>query len=151
MLDIDFFKKYNDRYGHQRGDDCLRRVAAALGRTVRRAGDLAARYGGEEFAVLLPLTADREAVRVAEAIRSAVAAMGIAHDRSDLAPYVTVSVGVATARPGPSGRQTGEPSALVAGADRALYRAKALGRNRVVAAPDAEHEAIDDRADRTGT
>jgi diguanylate cyclase (GGDEF)-like protein len=131
MLDIDFFKRYNDRYGHQRGDDCLRRVASTLAGTVRRVGDLASRYGGEEFAVLLPLTAGREALRVAETIRGAVAALGMEHHDSQIAPHVTVSVGVATARPRPADHTPEDPAGLVAAADGALYEAKRLGRDRV--------------------
>lgn len=129
LLDVDEFKKFNDTRGHQAGDECLRAVASALGSAVRRGTDLAARYGGEEFVVVLPDTPAGGALLIAEAVRSAVEALGLPHGASRVAPYVTVSVGVATAVP------AGESSwaDLVRDADRALYRAKDLGRNRVEA------------------
>jgi diguanylate cyclase (GGDEF)-like protein len=126
MADVDHFKRYNDRYGHLAGDECLKRVAAALQSAVNRPADLVARYGGEEFAVLLPET-DTTAALIAERCRELVAALAIRHEDSPVAPIVTLSCGVASVRP-----QAGEdPSLLVAAADRALYRAKHEGRNRV--------------------
>ncbi len=130
MLDVDDFKAYNDRYGHPAGDLCLKRVADALAVLARRAPDLAARYGGEEFVLLLPETPREGALRVAEEARASIVALGIEHDRSRAAPLVTVSVGLACLVP----RVKGDCSALVDAADQALYRAKALGRNRVEAA-----------------
>ncbi|HOX33114.1 MAG TPA: GGDEF domain-containing protein [Spirochaetales bacterium] len=126
MIDIDRFKRYNDRYGHLAGDECLRRVARTLAERARRPGELAARYGGEEFLALLPgLAADR-ALRWAEALRREIEALGIEHEDSE-AGVVTVSCGVASLVP-PRGLA---PEAALELADRALYRAKAAGRNRV--------------------
>jgi two-component system chemotaxis family response regulator WspR len=130
LTDVDFFKKYNDTYGHQAGDDCLRRVAATLARCARRPADLAARYGGEEFCVVLPDTPEEGACKVAEDIRSAVCALGIEHRRSDAAEVVTLSLGVITLEPG----QEITPAKLIEGADAALYAAKRAGRNCWVAA-----------------
>jgi diguanylate cyclase (GGDEF)-like protein/PAS domain S-box-containing protein len=130
MADVDHFKLFNDTYGHQAGDACLRQVAEALQSRVRRPADLAARYGGEEFVVLLPSTPVDGAVVVGEAVRAAVAALGIPHARSTAGPVVTLSLGCATQAPG-----TDEPpAALLERADRALYEAKHAGRNRVEAA-----------------
>ncbi|MEW6758298.1 MAG: diguanylate cyclase [Acidobacteriota bacterium] len=126
LLDVDHFKRFNDRYGHQAGDVCLRQVGALLRERMNRPGDLAARYGGEEFVVLLPATGGPGAERVAEEIRAAVEALGIPHEDSDAATVVTVSLGLATAVPA-EGRG---PDDLLSDADRALYRAKSLGRNR---------------------
>jgi diguanylate cyclase (GGDEF)-like protein len=127
LSDVDWFKKYNDRYGHVAGDDCLRKVAAAIAAGARRPGDLAARYGGEEFAVILPGTDLDGAVKVAEAIRAAVADLKLEHADS---PYgqVSLSLGVAAGRPG-----AGPNGAWVEAADRLLYEAKEGGRNRVAA------------------
>jgi two-component system chemotaxis family response regulator WspR len=126
MTDVDFFKKYNDSYGHQLGDDCLRQVAAALAVAARRPGDLCARYGGEEFALVLPNTSVEGACLVAEAARSQVEALQIPHAASGVAAHVTLSLGVATMLPG----EPLEPTALVQRADSALYAAKHGGRNR---------------------
>jgi diguanylate cyclase (GGDEF)-like protein/PAS domain S-box-containing protein len=127
MSDVDHFKLFNDTYGHQAGDACLRQVAEALQSRVRRPADLAARYGGEEFVVLLPSTPREGALVVAEALRAAVVALGIPLARSTAGPVVTVSLGCATQAPG-----TDEPpAALLERADRALYEAKHAGRNRV--------------------
>jgi diguanylate cyclase (GGDEF)-like protein len=129
IADIDFFKQYNDRYGHHQGDVCLRRVAAALSRVPTRAGDLIARLGGEEFAVVLPGTDRDAALAMAERMRQAVSGLAIPHETSPVAPHVTISVGAAT------GDQLQEEAAgggLLAAADDALYKAKKAGRNRVV-------------------
>jgi len=126
MTDVDFFKKYNDTYGHQAGDDCLRRVAAALAVALHRPGDVAARYGGEEFAVVLPGTDRLGACKVAEAIRSAVEEQQIQHSASGVAPHVTLSVGVATMQ----SSEGLDPKSLIQRADSALYSSKHNGRNR---------------------
>lgn len=127
MLDVDFFKRYNDAYGHQGGDECLRQVAAAMNSVVKRASDTVARYGGEEFAILLPATELSGAVVVAERILAAVASLKLPHSGSAVADHVTVSIGVASARV----TNSGVPACLIAEADAALYMAKESGRNRV--------------------
>ncbi|HUF87300.1 MAG TPA: diguanylate cyclase [Thermohalobaculum sp.] len=128
MLDIDHFKRFNDGYGHLEGDDCLRRVGAALKPLARRPGDLAARYGGEEFAIVLGDTDLDAAAGIAESARGAIEALAIAH-RESPAGRVTASVGVATFRHAlRSGRS---PDELTTVADACLYRAKHDGRNRV--------------------
>lgn len=127
LVDIDFFKDYNDTYGHAAGDECLKKIARTLAANVARAGDHIARYGGEEFAVILPGTDRLGALVVAEAIRVAVATLAIENKASTIHRYVTVSVGTATLVP--TERQTQD--ALVAAADQALYDAKSSGRNVV--------------------
>ncbi|MBC9177182.1 diguanylate cyclase [Pseudoroseomonas ludipueritiae] len=127
MLDIDFFKQFNDTYGHIAGDRCIIMVAATLNRAVRRAADLAARYGGEEFACVLPNTSHEEAMAIAHNIRDRVLALSIPHEGSTAAPYVTVSVGVATATCAPGI----DPVSWIKAADDQLYQAKARGRNNV--------------------
>ena len=125
ILDIDYFKRYNDAYGHVAGDACLKQVAHAIALTAQRPGDVAARYGGEEFVVLMPECGAEGAQRVAEAICEAVRSLGIAHDGSSLG-IVTMSVGVATMLPDANA----QPQTLVDRADKLLYRAKGGGRNR---------------------
>ncbi|WP_019590681.1 diguanylate cyclase [Thioalkalivibrio sp. ALE20] len=134
LLDIDYFKPFNDTLGHVRGDDCLREVARVLDASVSRSADLAARYGGEEFACILPDTALAEAVTVAERVRVAITELAIPHPASEVADRVTASLGVASLQCQP------RRSALrvVARADEQLYRAKAEGRNRVCAADGPE-------------
>ncbi len=132
MLDVDHFKKYNDGYGHQLGDDCLKRVAAILRQAPERPGDFVARYGGEEFVILLPGTDAPGARRVAERIRDGLIAAGIPHAFSPTAPHVTTSIGIAVMRP----RVGADPARLVAAADEALYAAKDAGRDRAVLAGD---------------
>jgi len=132
LIDIDYFKRYNDRYGHPEGDECLRRVAEALATTLRRPGDVVARYGGEEFAVVLPRTTLEGALRVAEALRKAVEELRIEHAGSEAADHVTLSVGVGSTEPLIDGTTVSD---LVATADAALYEAKRSGRNRVASAP----------------
>ena len=127
LLDVDFFKRYNDRYGHQAGDECLRRVASAIKSSLRRPGDQVARYGGEEFVCMLPETDLAAATQVAQAIRQAVFAMQIEHADSVAAPVVTVSLGVCSK----SSARLGSEQALVKIADEQLYLAKSSGRNRV--------------------
>jgi diguanylate cyclase (GGDEF)-like protein len=127
MSDVDFFKLYNDNYGHQGGDDCLKSVARTLSETAKRGGDCVARYGGEEFAVILPATDRKGASDVAEKIRQAVESMAMEHKKSSVAPCVTLSLGVATIIPS----ELEIPEFLIKCADEALYTAKASGRNRV--------------------
>ena len=139
MIDVDHFKIYNDRLGHQAGDECLRQVAAALKETIRRPSDLAARYGGEEFVLVLPETDHAGAIFVAEAVRTRLRARAIPHPREPGA-LVTVSLGVATSFAG-----TIDGAELIKKADGALYRAKELGRDRVEGAPreaDGEPPAL---------
>jgi diguanylate cyclase (GGDEF)-like protein/PAS domain S-box-containing protein len=146
LLDIDAFKSFNDMYGHPAGDDCLRRVAAALADVPRRAADLVARYGGEEFAMVLPDLDAAGALQLAEAARACIEALAIAHAGSAAAPVVTVSAGAATRYPG----RGGSAAALLAAADRALYLAKRKGRNRVQAAPTPERPPRSSRLRRAG-
>lgn len=127
MLDVDYFKLFNDRHGHLAGDACLIRVAHALAAGMRRAGDLTARYGGEEFSIVLPNTGADEAQQVGEALRRAIEALGIVH-ASTQAQQVTISVGIAV-QPPPG---AADPDALLRLADAALYQAKDAGRNCVV-------------------
>jgi diguanylate cyclase (GGDEF)-like protein len=127
LADVDFFKRYNDRYGHQAGDDCLSSVAQALSKTVRRPYDLVARYGGEEFACILPKTDHSGAVEIAEKMQKHVRALGIEHSASDIDRVVTISLGVATMTP--SGDL--EFKVLIEAADKQLYNAKKTGRARV--------------------
>ena len=128
LCDVDQFKRYNDRYGHQRGDACLVEVARAMEGLVRRPADLAARYGGEEFALVLPETSQEGAIRIAERLLSAVRELAFDHEGNDGHGVVTVSAGVATVL---GGGWTVED--VVELADRALYDAKAAGRDRHVA------------------
>lgn len=127
MLDVDFFKTYNDHYGHRGGDDCLKTVSHELTLLVNRPGDIIARYGGEEFVVILPATDSAEASYLAEILRMGIESLKLAHKKSEIADHLTLSVGVATLIPG-AGLT---PKMLIEHADNALYRAKQLGRNRV--------------------
>jgi diguanylate cyclase (GGDEF)-like protein len=126
MLDIDHFKKFNDHYGHQQGDDCLRRVAEVLRTSARRQGDLVARYGGEEFCMILPDTGASGGLEIAERLRTAIESLNMPHA---LSPYgrITVSIGLASLA---AGDENSSPT-LLRLADEALYRAKSEGRNRV--------------------
>jgi diguanylate cyclase (GGDEF)-like protein len=131
MIDIDHFKEFNDRYGHPRGDECLRQVAEAIASVARRPGDLVARYGGEEFAVLLPHT-DRDGARaIGEGIRQAVAALRLS---AAAGPEERVAVSVGLTSRAVDGQGSGEE--LVEEADRALYEAKRSGRDRMVQGKD---------------
>lgn len=130
VCDIDFFKRFNDNYGHKEGDTCLHDVAQTILGAVSRPGDFVARYGGEEFAVILPDTGGEGALFIAEKIRTAVLERQIPHAYSDAGPYVTLSLGVAEATlPLVAGHP---PSALFHAADAGLYRAKTQGRNRAL-------------------
>lgn len=124
--DLDCFKLYNDTYGHQAGDDCLRQVAQVMQMAAKRAIDLSARYGGEEFAVILPHTDQLGAIQVADDIRVGVKGLEIAHASSKVTQVVTVSLGVATTIPS----SDSSPEMLIMAADQALYQAKAAGRDR---------------------
>jgi diguanylate cyclase (GGDEF)-like protein len=129
IADVDFFKLFNDAYGHQKGDDCLRSVAGIIDTKAFRPADLAARYGGEEFAVIMPTTDAAGAFQVAERIREAVFAQNMAHAESP-SGRVTLSIGVATLVPSCSHN----PAMLISFADKSLYEAKHAGRDRVVCA-----------------
>ena len=129
MIDIDYFKAYNDTYGHQAGDECLCRIANLVRQVLRRPADFLARYGGEEFAVILPDTGAEGACCVAEEIRTMVLDSRIVHGAAGATPYVTVSIGAATVRP-ESGLCRLQ---LMAEADDAMYRAKEKGGNQTVA------------------
>jgi diguanylate cyclase (GGDEF)-like protein len=128
IADVDHFKRFNDTYGHTRGDECLRSVALAIRSIARRPGDLAARYGGEEFAVMLPETDAAAASSIMDAMLEAVRGLNIAHSGSSCADHVTISVGAATVVP----RIDAPHSSIVDAADAALYEAKQSGRNRYV-------------------
>ena len=131
MIDVDYFKAYNDHYGHVAGDCCLQRVAQALAGAVQRAGELAARYGGEEFAVLLPDSDELRAVAVAHRLREAVRELALEHQASPCGAQVTISVGVACVRPADGQPLEHAQTTLFQQADEALYRAKQAGRDRV--------------------
>jgi len=131
LIDIDYFKNYNDCYGHQQGDNCLTQVAQTLAKVPQRGTDLVARYGGEEFAVVLPHTNTPQALAVAELVRKAIASLQIPHQDSRVNDFVTLSIGVASLIPIPA--ET--PEMLIHQADQALYTAKSQGRNRAIAIP----------------
>ncbi len=126
MLDVDYFKRYNDCYGHQAGDTCLVKVAKAAAAAVKRSADLFVRYGGEEFAAILPNTDAAGAIAVAESMRQAIGDLAIPHEQSDVSSIVTVSIGIASMVP----RRGQSPDELIAASDRALYDAKRQGRDR---------------------
>ncbi|MGF1601807.1 MAG: diguanylate cyclase domain-containing protein [Thermosynechococcaceae cyanobacterium] len=126
MIDIDFFKQFNDTYGHLEGDHCLRQVAQCIQDGLHRPRDLVARYGGEEFGVILPETSERGASRLAERICENIRALEITHVTSPIGNRVTISLGIATTIPDVSER----PQTLIRRADHALYQAKAGGRDR---------------------
>jgi diguanylate cyclase (GGDEF)-like protein len=138
LCDVDSFKAYNDHYGHQAGDECLKRVASALRSCCRRTSDMAARYGGEEFALILPDTELGDAAQIAQAAIDAVMQLGIAHAKSPTAPYVSISGGIAVLRHDANCSATH----LIMEADRCLYRAKHLGSNRMVAAEAERGQAV---------
>lgn len=126
MIDVDFFKRYNDYYGHQQGDICLTSIAHAIDETVQRPADLVARYGGEEFVILLPDT-DNKALELAREILGAVQALKIPHARSTVSDWVSISIGFGFARTD----KLQSPQQLIIAADQALYAAKAAGRNQI--------------------
>ncbi|HEX4870208.1 MAG TPA: diguanylate cyclase [Moraxellaceae bacterium] len=139
MIDVDHFKLFNDTYGHAAGDECLRGVAGALKDFARRPGDLAARYGGEEFVLVLTGANAEQAMLVAERVRDKIVELAIPHQRSSHGS-VTASFGVASVVPG---AQHSGPEALLLAADKALYKAKEGGRNRVILGePEAAADAV---------
>lgn len=125
LCDIDYFKNYNDCYGHQAGDDCLKQVAQTISSIIQRPADLVARYGGEEFALILPNTPPEGAIHVAESIRFDVRRLEIVHGASKIGPHVTLSLGVGSQIP----NHELQSSILITVADKALYRAKDKGRD----------------------
>lgn len=128
LCDVDYFKFYNDSYGHLAGDNCLQQVAKAISSSLRRPADLVARYGGEEFAVILPNTNAEGAVYVAEMIRLDIQKLKIPHSKSSISEYITVSMGVSSVIP----TQKLSPDRLIDLTDNALYEAKAQGRNCII-------------------
>ncbi len=128
MTDVDFFKLYNDHYGHQMGDGCLTQVAQAIDHSIRRPADMAARYGGEEFAVILPNTNTEGAFNVAVKIQDTVARLKILHADSKVSEYITLSLGIGTLIPS----SDNSPIQLICEADRLLYIAKQKGRNQII-------------------
>lgn len=132
MIDIDFFKLYNDGYGHQQGDDCLKLVAQEISNCVKRDCDLIARYGGEEFVAVLPDTSLEAAIEVAEEMRKHIIKLAIPHEYSAHEDTITLSLGVATTIP----TKNNTPEQLIEAADKALYKAKGNGRNQVMQAQE---------------
>ncbi|WP_138503551.1 GGDEF domain-containing protein [Nostoc sp. PA-18-2419] len=128
LCDVDYFKSYNDTYGHRVGDRCLLKIAQAIKDIVKRPGDLVARYGGEEFAIVLPHTDTQGATYIAEKICDVVRTLAIPHGNSQVSPYVTLSAGFTTEIPQPNS----DLEEMIAAADRALYQAKTAGRDRFV-------------------
>lgn len=124
--DVDYFKRYNDSYGHEKGDQCLQRVAGALSGAVKRSTDIVARYGGEEFAVILPDATESDAMQVADRILRDIRDLKLAHKASPVASHLTMSLGVSVCVPDKSG----SPSGLIRAADSALYLSKEMGRDR---------------------
>ena len=138
LIDIDYFKAYNDYYGHQAGDQALRRVAQAIQKIIRRPSDLLTRYGGEEFAAILYEVDAAQAGEIAERIRSAVGDLGIEHRTSKTSGKVTISIGVAVVEP----TANRSPPGAVQLADQALYEAKVQGRNRVEVMDHDQHDLL---------
>ncbi len=127
MIDVDFFKNYNDHYGHGKGDECLIKIASALKNSLKRPTDVVARYGGEEFVVLLKDIDESGTKQVAQSLLESVRALSIPHAYSAAAEYVTISIGIAMKRP----REKNSKNELLKHADDALYRAKEEGRDRI--------------------
>ncbi len=131
LCDIDYFKHYNDNFGHLAGDECLIKVAQTLHQVVRRPADLVARYGGEEFAIILPNTSADGAIHVAKRVKTAIEAIAIPHSASEISAFVTLSIGISGGIP----CCEDPPVSVIEMADRALYQAKIEGRNRWVIKP----------------
>lgn len=138
LCDIDFFKEYNDTYGHLAGDDCLRQIAQALAQILKRPSDLLARYGGEEFVGLLPKTDLRGAIVVARQMQAAVGALRLPHAQSKVSPYVTLSIGISSVLP-EMGRSS---QCLLDEADHHLYQAKQQGRSRIIYRGSLSRESV---------
>ncbi len=134
MIDVDFFKKYNDRYGHSEGDKCLKKLATAMAKTVGRKGDFVARYGGEEFTIVLPNTDESGARCIAGSVLENVQNVALKHEDSTASEYVTVSIGVCSAEV----EDGHTPLQFLQRADAALYQAKQSGRNRYIYLPFEE-------------
>ncbi len=128
MMDIDFFKNYNDFYGHVEGDQCLKKVARAIRNSLLRSIDMVARYGGEEFSALLPATTSDGAVIVVKRIQEKIQELKIKHELSEVSQFLTISIGIATIRP----KEGVQPMSLIKRADFGLYMAKKEGRNRFI-------------------
>ncbi|MDH5716558.1 MAG: diguanylate cyclase [Spirochaetia bacterium] len=128
FLDVDFFKLYNDTYGHQKGDLCLKKIAEVIEKMIKRPDDVKARYGGEEFVVIMPYTDSKGSKRIMEEIRKEILNLKIPHEKSKVEKYVSISIGVVTIVPGPETLKKD----LLNKADEAMYKAKKEGRNRVV-------------------
>ncbi|MCL2204389.1 MAG: GGDEF domain-containing protein [Defluviitaleaceae bacterium] len=126
MIDIDFFKKYNDKYGHNMGDECIKYVAQAISSSITRTDDFAARYGGEEFVAVLPNTDEKGSCAIAEKMHENVKALNIPHKKSKAASYVTISIGITTGKV--SHQRKG--AEFIQRADKALYMSKQGGRNK---------------------
>ena len=140
LIDVDYFKFYNDSYGHQCGDDCLIQIAQAIAKVPQRVVDLVARYGGEEFAMILPNTNIEGALIIAESVRQTIANLAIPHQSSPVSDQITLSVGIASLIPA-----TGESlDILINQADEALYSAKKQGRNRAIVYTDSAKEVCDE-------
>ena len=127
LFDVDYFKRYNDHYGHPAGDECLKAIADLLRSKITRKTDLLARYGGEEFVVVFPDTSEDDVFRLAESIGRAIEELKIEHIKSDVSSFVTISGGIAVLQPD----EQSTPGRLTKGADEALYESKKSGRNRV--------------------
>jgi diguanylate cyclase (GGDEF)-like protein len=136
LCDIDYFKQYNDTYGHLIGDDCLRSVATAITTAIHHSSALPARYGGEEFAVLLPHTKLEEAIAIAQNIQTAIKNLQLPHHKSQVSQWVTLSCGVATTIPS----EVGTSEQLLTQVDRALYQAKLEGRNCIRSSVPSKHD-----------
>lgn len=132
FMDIDYFKQYNDNYGHVAGDQCLKKIANALTTMLNRSTDLIARYGGEEFVCVLPKNGLESALKIAEKLQATVLDLALPHAFSNAHTYVTLSFGVTACNPAQT-KQT--PSALLIAADNMLYQAKKQGRNRIISMP----------------
>ena len=142
MLDVDYFKKYNDHYGHQSGDECLKGISRVLQETAQRANDLAARYGGEEFLLILPDTDHTNALLIAENVCASIANLKIPHEQSPFR-VVTASAGISVL----SNKSYENKAGLLRAADSALYQAKQMGRNQAQLVSDLSVQgALDSRA-----
>ena len=129
MIDVDFFKAFNDNYGHQTGDECIKQITGVLSTCARRSSDMAARYGGEEFVIFFPYTERDKAIQLAESARKSVEELTIPHEYSSVSKYVTISIGVNTVVP----YDDSSVEEFIRNVDKALYKAKEV-RNKIVVA-----------------